>query len=133
MIRLYFGDLPATLTTAILLILLAAIGVSFARRRTIAKWGRIVLVLILVGTAASMLSAMRDAYMMEGAAFAADGAQSTICSIAGGLIFLIGILSLFIRRQPFRKAGFYAISALALVQILAIEGTRIASYLGGAV
>lgn len=131
MFALYFSDLFAVLTTALILAMFALIAVSLSRHRAIDKWGRLILVFILVGTAISAFSATRDAYMGENALFAANGAQSLVCSIAGGLIYLAGLASLLVRKQAFRKASFCVISALFLVQVITIEASRVAMRIGG--
>lgn len=125
MFNLYFGDLFSILSTLAVLVLTALIVYALANRQRIAHWGRLVAVFILLGTALSGLAAMRDRYMSAGALFTADSLQSTICSIAGGLIFLTGLVCLLRRRQPVRKAGFYFVSVLFAVQVLTVELTRV--------
>ena len=132
MITLFAGDIISILTTTLVLAMLAFIFVSFTKRRNIQKWGRLILILVLVGTAISGLSATRDAYMMDGALFAPDSMQSTICSLVGGLIILTGLVSLFVRKQNFRKISFHLISMAFLLQVVTVEASRIALKLGGA-
>lgn len=130
MTSLFFGSWISTVNTAIVLGMLLWIAFTALRRKRIGKWGRRVAVFILVGTAVSGLSATRDLYMMPGALFAADGIQSTVCSIAGGLIFLTGLVCLILRKnQPFRQAAYFLISGLFLLQVLVIETSRITMFL----
>lgn len=124
MFRLFFGDVISILTTVFVLAMLAFVVITFKNRGTISKWGRRILIFILVGTAISALSATRDAYMMESAVFSVRSIQSMLCSIAGGMIFLAGIVSIFIRNQKFRKTGFQIISVLFIIQVLAVEVSR---------
>lgn len=126
MLNLFFGDLFAILTTALFVITLALIVFTTINRERIQHWGRRILVLILIGTAISGVSAIRDAYMTETALFAPEGMQSMICSIAGGLIFLTGFVALFVRKQKFRKTGYFIIAVLFIVQVITIEASRIA-------
>jgi hypothetical protein len=126
MFNLFFGDLFSILTTVLaLIVLIYAIGTIRDRQR-IEHWGRRVIIFILLGTAISGLSATRDAYMTDIALFAPEGLQSSICSVAGGLIFLAGIVLFFVRKQDFRRKGFYFISALFVIQVITIEASRIA-------
>jgi hypothetical protein len=99
MITLYFKDMISILTTIFVLAVLTLITVSMIRRKSIEKWGRLILIIVLAGTAISGLSATRDAYMMQNALFSAGSFQSILCAAVGGLISLIGIISIFIRRQ----------------------------------
>jgi hypothetical protein len=69
--------------------------------------------------------------MTDNALFTPASVQSIVCSLAGGLIFLTGLVSIFVRNQKFRKAGFCLISALFLIQVVTIEASRIALSLGG--
>lgn len=133
MFNLFFGDLFSALTTVFVLGMLVFATISFLKRYRIEKWGRRILVFILVGTAISGLSAMRDAYMTNSALFSVSSIQSEICSLAGGLIFLIGLAAIFIRNQKFRKMSFHLISVFFIVQVITIEASRIALNLGGMV
>jgi len=125
MFQLFFGDpISLTITLAVLAVF-AIIALSFIKNKQITKWGRLVLVVILIGTAISGLSATRDAYMTSDAMFAVESIQSTLCSIAGGLIFLVGLTVLFVKRQSFREFGFFLISLLFILQVITIEASRI--------
>jgi hypothetical protein len=126
MLQLYFGNVISIITTAFVLALIAFAVIAFVRRGSIGKWGRFILLFIIVGTAVSAFTATRDAFMMAGALFAPSSIQSLVCSIAGGLIFLTGIVCLFVRNQRFRKGAFQMISVLFLAQVLAVEVSRIA-------
>jgi uncharacterized membrane protein len=125
MFQLFFGDPISLTTTLAVLAVLGIIALSFMKNRQITKWGRLILVVILIGTAISGLSATRDAYMTSEAMFAVESLQSTLCSIAGGLIFLIGLSAIFVKRQSYRKFGFFFISLLFILQVITIEASRI--------
>ncbi|MPN29691.1 hypothetical protein SDC9_177144 [bioreactor metagenome] len=125
MLDLFFGDIYAVLTTVFVLVMLAFIIIVFIKRRSIEKWGRLILVFVLAGTIISALSAARDAFMMENALFALTSAQALICSVTGGLIYLIGLVSIFVRKQSFRRISFQLISVLFIIQVITIEASRI--------
>lgn len=124
MFDLFFGSVMSVITTVFVLALLAFAVVAFVRRGDIGKWGRLILIFILAGTAVSAFSATRDAYMTEKALFAPVSFQSLVCSAAGGLIFLTGIVSLFVKSQKFRKAAFQLISVSFIIQVLTVEISR---------
>jgi hypothetical protein len=131
MLALYFGNIPAVLTTLFLLAILLIVLLAVQRRVGIAKWGRLTALIILIGTAVSALSAVRDGYGAQQALFPMDGAQSLICSIAGGAIYLTGIACLFLRRQSVRRAGFFIAASLMAVQVAVVEASRIVFLMGG--
>lgn len=127
MIEFFFNDIFATMTTVLVVTLLAA---SYKLHTTpnFPRWGLAILVFILLGTFVSMTAAMRDAYATENAMFAMTSVQSNLCSIAGMLIFLSGVVAVFLRRQ--RKTIFTVISVLFLFQVLVIEGSRFLTMIG---
>ncbi len=131
MLKLFFANPISVVTTAVLVIILAFAFTAYMKRASVQKWGRLLLVLILIGTAASATSAVRDGYAAAGALFAMDGAITLICGVAGGVIYLTGFVCLFWRRQNVRRAGFFIAAALMAAQIAAVEGSRILFLMGG--
>lgn len=131
MLALFFASPISVVTTAVLVAILAFAFTAYFKRASVKKWGRLLLVLILIGTAASAASAMRDSYAAAGALFPMDGAITLLCGVAGGIIYLTGLVCLFWRRQNVRRAGFFLAAALMAAQIAAVEGSRITFLLGG--
>jgi hypothetical protein len=125
MFKLFFGDVMSVVTTVFVLAMFAFIVLAFINRGRITKWGRLILIFILAGTAISAFSATRDAFAMENAVFAMFGLQSAVCAIAGAAIVLLGLVMLFLKKQGARKAGFMMISALFLVQVMTVEVSRV--------
>ena len=131
MLDLYFGNVFSVLTLVFVAGMAAFIPIAIHRRDRISKWGRLVALFILVGTAISAFSAMRDGYGTADGVFTMSSLQSAICSIAGGLIFLTGVVSLFLKKQALRRSSFFLISALFAVQVVTIEASRVVLALGG--
>lgn len=129
MFGLYFGDVISLVNTVLVAAMLVFIITAAINRGKITRWGRLIALFIVAGTAISALSATRDAFMMPGALFAASGMQATVCSIAGGMIFLTGIISIFFKKQNFKRVCFFTGSALFAVQVIVIESSRIAGIL----
>lgn len=127
MIELYFGNTVSMLTSALVLAMLALIVYALSRRGRIEKWGRLILLFVLAGTAVSALAATRDAYATPSALFAMESAQSFVCSAAGGAIYLAALVSIFLKKHGIRKYCFYAISLLFIAQVAVIEASRIAA------
>ncbi len=129
MLKLYFGDLFSVLTFIFVVFMLVFIVLTIKNRDSYQKWGRLMILFIVVGIAISGLSAMRDGYATANALFSMTSTQSNICSIAGGAIVLSGFVSIFLRNQKFRRGCFHIISALFVIQVLVIEASRIAFYI----
>lgn len=125
MIQLYFKDAITSITTVLVLGLLLFAGGLILKRQKVQKWGKFILIFIVLGTAVSGLSAARDLYMMDGALFTVSSFQSTVCSILGGFIFLSGLVALFFKKQNAKRCIFYLISGFFTVQVLTIEISRV--------
>jgi hypothetical protein len=125
MIQLYFKDAVTTITTVLVLGLILLAGGLILKRQKVQKWGKFILIFIVLGTAVSGLSAARDLYMMDGALFTVSSFQSTVCSILGGLIYLSGFIALFFKNQKIKRCIFYLISGFFIVQVLTIEISRL--------
>ena len=126
MIDLYFRDAVTIITIGLVLAMLAFIVISITHGTKVTKWGRLIALFVVAGIAISALSATRDAYATQGALFAMDSMQSLVCSIAGGAIVLAAIVSIFLKRQGAKRVCFHIISALFVVQVLAVEISRVA-------
>ncbi len=125
MIGLFLGDTYSILNTIAVIGLLSFAAAKITGKFPNLSWGRAILLFIVVGLAVSFLSAMRDGYAGESALFSMTSMQSNVCSIAGGLVILIGLVSLFIRKSAFRRASFISITALFVLQVLVIEISRV--------
>ena len=125
MIDSVFGGLFSLLTLIFVLGLVVMMIVAIRKRNHITKWGRLIGLFILAGTAISAFAAMRDAYGTADALFSMTSMQSNICSITGGAIFLTGLVSIFLKKQTARRACFFLISALFSLQVLTIEVSRL--------
>ena len=125
MVDSVFGGLFSLLTLIFVLGLVVMMIVAIRKRNHITQWGRLIGLFILVGTAISAFAAMRDAYATADALFGMSSMQSNICSIAGGMIFLTGLVSIFLKKQMARRACFFLISALFSLQVLTIEVSRL--------
>lgn len=126
MLGLYFRDVISGINTVFVLGMLVFVAMAIKNRKNISKWGRRIALFIVVGTAISALSATRDAFMMPGALFELSSMQVMVCSIAGGAIYLTGIVSIFFKNQNAKRICFYIASALFIIQVVVIEASRIA-------
>lgn len=130
----YFGDALSTLTTLLLLGVLAYISFTLGHRRKIALWGGRVGILSALGFLTGIFAAARDSYYLSVQAsgnpnaapglFAVDSVQSIIGSLVGAMMIICAISCLFVNKQPYRKVMFFVISAMTLVKIIIIETGR---------
>ena len=126
MIDLYFKDAVTVITIGLVLAMLAFIVISITHGAKVQKWGRLIALFIVVGVAISALSATRDAYAMPGALFGMTSMQALVCAGAGAVITLTAIVSIFLKKQGAKRMCFHIISALFVVQVLAVEISRVA-------
>lgn len=132
MYSLFLADSWSMLCSVLVAGMIVFMAVVMHRRKQIAHWGRLVAAFILFGTVISGLAAVRDGYGTDNALFSMTSVQSNLCSLAGGTIFLVGLCSLFWKRQIVRRFSFFLISIAFAVQVLTIEISRLVQVVGGA-
>jgi len=125
MIHLYLKDAVTTITTVLVIGLILFAGALILKRNQVEKWGKFILIFIVLGTAVSGLSATRDLYMTSEALFTVSSFQSTVCSILGGLIYLSGLIALLVKKQKVRRIIFFLISSFFMIQVMTIEISRL--------
>ena len=128
MIQLYFGSVPSILSTLLFLGFGVFFGVTLSKNAQIKHWGRVTLVVLLVGIVMSALSGTKDAVGTPTALFAMDSFVFIAASVLGGLAVLLGIITLFVRRQRFWQVAFYATSGIIILKTLLVEIARIAAF-----
>ncbi len=126
MLNLYFGNVYAVLALVLVLGLSVFAVFTIKSRNSIVKWEGRIWLFLLLGTALSALSAIRDGFAASNALFVMNSLQAILCSLAGGIIFLAAVVSIFLNRPAFRKCLFGTMSVLFLMQVLVIETSRIA-------
>lgn len=139
MLSLYFGNSTAVLALISILIVLVFIGLSIKKRNNIQYWGRRVCILFFLGLFVCCVVATRDQYdksvqaLIQGVAqipgtfplISATSIQSNVCAIGGGLLALFSFLSIWIKKQSFRKVAFFIMSVIFIGKVFIIEITRI--------
>ncbi len=136
MLKLYFGNYVAVIST---LLLGANIGYmlwGYLNRTTIQKWGMIILFLILLHGVFWYFANIRDLYSnsiiyatdgsVKMGIFSVDSIQSIVFWVASVIIWLLGILSIF--KPQYRQNIFCIIAVVCIVQIAFIECSRIWLY-----
>lgn len=128
------GNIISTLSTLLVVVTLVYIGWTVVKQKDITHWGRRIALLAILGLVVCCFVATRDSYHLSVQAsfdstvtaglFALDSLQSNLCCIAGGIIALTGISSIFVKNQHYRRAVFFILSAAFVLKVLIIEISR---------
>ncbi|MDD2956016.1 MAG: hypothetical protein PHD67_06850 [Oscillospiraceae bacterium] len=133
--NIYFGNTTATVTTLLLLGLVAFVVWSIMSRANIQHWGWRVLFLAVYGLLVCCFAAARDG-LDKTIQCAIDGScapgifqlisiPNIIGCIGALLIIVAGIVTLCSRSQHTREIMFYMMSGGAILKIVTIEIARI--------
>lgn len=136
MVKLYFGNSVAIITTLLLGVNIGYMIWGYLSRAAIQKWGMIILLFILLHGALWYFANARDLYS-DSIIYATDGSvamglfcvssiQSIVFWIASVIIWVLGIVSIF--KPEYRQNIFFVIVVVSIVQIAFIEGSRIWLY-----
>ena len=133
--NLYFGNVPSIISTLLVIGVFIYIGVTVAKQNEIKFWGRRIAILALLGLLICIFVATRDGYDLSVQAsidtgvlpglFTVDSIQSTLCIIGGAVTAFCSLSSIFVKRQRYRKAVFFILSAIILFKTLVIEVSRV--------
>jgi hypothetical protein len=129
MLKLYFGSTFSILSTALLAVFVAFFWVTINRQGTISNWGVQVLLMMILGVTMSFSSGMRDGMGSPASVIPTNHWAMTVLCVLGGLAFLIGIVTLFVRKQDFWQIGFFLISFIIIAKVLLTEGFRLIDFL----
>ncbi len=133
--KLFFGDRVTTITTGLLIALIAYIGFTISRRSEVSHWGFRTLILFAFGLVICCFAAARDGLdkTIQNAIdqscapgiFPLVSAANVIGCAGAILIIIAGIASLFSHTQKFREIWFYFMSAGIGIKIIGVEILRI--------
>lgn len=136
MLKLYFGNHSAIISTLLLLGNFIYILLGYANSGTIQKWGISILLLIILNGVYWYFANVRDLYSnsiisaidksAEGGLFSVSSIQSLIYWLTSIIIWLCGLAAIF--KPQYRRQIFYIITIAAFIQIGFIEASRIALY-----
>lgn len=136
MLKLYFGNSVTIISTLLLGINIGYMLWGYLSRATIQKWGKIILLFILLHGAFWYFANVRDLYSnsiiyatdgsVEMGLFSVSSIQSIVFWVASVIIWVLGVVSIF--KPQYRQNIFYVIAIVSIVQIAFIEGSRIWLY-----
>lgn len=133
--KLYFGNTVTTVTTIMIISLVAWIIYSITVRTDINYWGRRTLVLAVYGLVICCFAAARDGLDRTIQA-AIDGSCTpgifnlisvpTIIGCVGAIIIVLAaIITIFTKKQDIREVLYFVMSGGVLLKILTVEISRI--------
>lgn len=133
--KLYFGSFSSISSTILIAGILVYIGNTAEKRSEINSWGKKIALLALWGLLICIFASTRDRYVQSVQAamdpkvlpgvFTADSIQSVLCSIGGAVIAFSSLSSIFVKKQGYRKAMFFILSASIIFKVLVIEISRL--------
>lgn len=131
--NLYFKDIITSLSTILVVMMMAYICITIKNRKDIKHWGKRVIILGMIGLVVCICVVMRDQYYLSVQAsmdsslqeglFGIKSLQSTLCSLLGGLIGMCLMMTIFMKRH--RQYLFYGLSVLVTLKVTIIELSRI--------
>jgi len=132
MLKLYFGNSSAIISTILAFINLGYVIWAYRIKSPTEKWGLVILGLVLLNGALWYFSNVRDQYS-NSIVYAIDGSvadglfslsskQSIIYWVTSCLIWLAAIVAIF--KPNYRQGIFNIMVVCACVQLLFIEGSR---------
>lgn len=133
--KLYFGNMVTTVTTMMIVSLLAFIGYCVYNQANISHWGRRSAFLFAYGLVVCCFAAARDGldktiqYAIDGSC--APGVFSlisvpTVIGCIGALLILIGAVATLPCKSPYaRQIWFYVMSSGVILKIITMEIARI--------
>jgi uncharacterized membrane protein len=135
LMKLYFGSTAATVTTVLLLGLIAFIVWNGTAGRDMAHWGLKTLFLLVYGLVICCFAAARDGYdksvqySIDGSCapglFAIGSVPAIIGYIGAAIIVVAGIATVFSKSQEIRRIWFYVMSGGVVLKIAVIEIARL--------
>lgn len=133
--KLYFGNTVTTVTTVMIVGLLAFLGYCVFNQANISHWGRKSAFLFVYGLVVCCFAATRDG-LDKTIQCAIDGSCApgifpllsvpTVTGCIGALLILIGAVATLLFKSPYaRRIWFYVMSSGVLLKIVTMEIARI--------
>lgn len=129
MFKLYFGSIASIISTLLIIVFVIFFGMIMYRRSTIVHWGILVLIVFFLGLFMSMMSGFKDGMGTSLSLIPTNHWIMITLSILGGLAFIVGIVTVFVRRQDYWQASYYILSSIIIAKILLTEVFRVVDYI----
>ena len=131
MFNLYFGNVPSILSTILFLAFVVFFIKTVKKADGGRKWKKAAIITVLMGTAMSALSGLKDSSADPMAiSFEQMNLPLAILCALGGMALLMGVVAVFCKKEKFNRGLFYALSFIILAKTIVVEALRIAVYFG---
>ena len=127
MLNLYFGNVPNILSTILFLVFIIYFIKTIKKPDGEKKWKKAVIITVLMGTAMSALSGIKDSFADKMAvSFEQMNLPLAILCVLGGMAWLIGGVTVFCKKEKINRGLFYTLSLIIIVKTIIVEALRIA-------
>ena len=131
MLNLYFGNVPSILSTILFLIFVVFFIKTIKRSDKGRKWKKAAIITVVMGTAMSALSGIKDSCADTMAvSFEQMNLPLAILCVLGGMALLMGIVAIICKKEKINKGIFFALSLIIIAKTIVVEVLRIIDYLG---
>ena len=132
MIKLYFGNVPSVLSTILFLVFVVFFIKTLKKTDGEKKWKKAAIITVLMGTAMSALSGIKDSVAdMMAVSFEQMNPPLAILCALGGIALLIGVVAAFCKNEKINKGLFYTLSFIIIAKTIIVEALRITAYIAG--
>ena len=130
MIKLYFGNVPSILSTILFLFFVAFFIRTMKKNDGDRKWKKAAIITVLMGTAMSALSGIKDSVADTMAvSFEQMNTPLAILCALGGMAMIMGVVAAFCKKEKINKGLFCTLSFIIIAKTIVVEVLRIADYL----
>ena len=130
MIKLFFGNVPSFLSTILFLVFVVFFIKTMKKTDGEKKWKKAAIITVLMGTAMSALSGIKDSVADTMAvSFEQMNPSLAILCALGGIALLIGVVAAFCKKEKINKGLFYTLSFIIIAKTIIVEALRITAYI----
>ena len=131
MLNLYFGNVPSILSTILFLVFTVFFIKTVKKPDGGKKWKKAAIITVVMGTAMSALSGIKDSCADTMAvSFEKMNLSLAILCALGGMALLMGVVSIICKKEKFNKGLFYALSFIIIAKTITVEALRIKVFFG---
>ena len=121
MIKLYFGNVPSILSTIMFLVFVAFFIRTMKKTGGDMKWKKVAIITVLMGTAMSALSGIKDSVADTMAvSFEQMNTPLVILCALGGMALIMGVVAAFCKKEKINKGLFYTLSFIISAKTIVV-------------
>ena len=132
MLKLFFGSVPSILSTILFLVFVVFFIITMKKPEDGKKWKKAAIITVLMGTAMSALSGIKDTFSDSMAvSFEQMNPPLAILCALGGMAILSGIWAVFCKNEKINRVIFFILSLIIISKTIIVEVLRIANFFVG--